>query len=60
MCELPPATAEKHLRETLRVQADTMARRGILATTIDIEIRALECAVRAALWRQVLTPGGAA
>jgi Family of unknown function (DUF6074) len=55
---LPHKTAEKLLAATLRQQAEVMARRGIAAAVIDAEIRSLENAIRAELWRQVLLRPG--
>lgn len=60
MANLPQKTAEKHLAYQLKVQAQTMARRGIPFTTIDNEICTLENAIRAELWHVVLSRGGAA
>lgn len=55
-----PDVAEKHLRAAIKVQRDTMQRRGIAPEAIDEQLRAVELAIRAALWSEVLTPGGAA
>lgn len=55
-----PATGEKLLAHQLRLQASTMARRGIAPETIAAECKALESAIRAELWRAILQPGGAA
>jgi Family of unknown function (DUF6074) len=51
-------TAEKLLAATLRQQTEVMARRGIPAAIVEREIRSLESAIRAELWRQVLLRPG--
>ena len=58
--ELSPDAAESHLRRQIDVHAAAMARKGIAAGRVTSEGRALEAAVRAAVWREVLTLGGAA
>ncbi len=55
-----PTTGEKLLAHALRQQAATMNKRGISSAIIEHEVGALECAIRAELWRVVLQPGGAA
>jgi hypothetical protein len=55
MAELSPKAAEKHLAAQLALQARTMARKGIAAEAIEREQEGLETAVRAILWRVVLT-----
>jgi hypothetical protein len=60
MATLPPATAEKHLAQQLRVQVETMQRRGITSDLITTQVRALETAVRCELWRMTILEGGAA
>jgi acetyl-CoA carboxylase alpha subunit len=60
MAILPQKTAEKHLAHQLQIQAQTMAKRGIVADVIEEEIRALESVIRAELWYVVMTGGGAA
>lgn len=54
-----PATAEKHLTYQLDLQRKTMKRRGIAPATVAAEVEALESAIRRAMWRSVLIPGGA-
>ena len=56
MAELSDTHAEAHLRQQLRLQAETMERKGVDERTIAREVRSLELAIRAELWRQVLTP----
>ncbi len=61
MAEFNPAAAERHLERLLRDQSDLMRRRGISEAVIAGEARAVECAIRAALWHLVMrNPGGAA
>ena len=62
MADLSEATAEKHLAAQLDIQRTTMARRGIAPELVEVQLRALECAIRCELWREILTPdsGGAA
>jgi hypothetical protein len=56
---LPLSCAEKHLAHQLRVQADTMKRRGIAPDLINAQIRSLETAIRREVWRVVPLEGGA-
>lgn len=51
-------TAEKLLAATLSRQAETMARRGIAAAVVERETRSLENAIRAELWRLILSRPG--
>ena len=60
IADAAPKTGEKLLAHALRQQAAAMTRRGIPDGVVDRECRALECAIRAELWRVVLQPGGAA
>ncbi|MBB5754344.1 DUF6074 family protein [Prosthecomicrobium pneumaticum] len=60
MAESAPSTAEKLLAHQLRIQTDTMRKRGIDERLIEQERRAIEGAIRGELWRVVLTPEGAA
>jgi hypothetical protein len=60
MATLPPASAEKHLAHQLRVQAETMQRRGIRTALITAEVRALEIALRCEFCRVTSLKGGAA
>jgi hypothetical protein len=57
MADLPPRQAEAYLSQQLRVQGDTLRRRGIAESAIAREIRSLESTIRAELWRCVITPG---
>jgi hypothetical protein len=60
MAALPVAAAEKHLAYQLRVQAETMERRGIAPDLIGPQVRWLETAIRCELWRATILEGGAA
>jgi hypothetical protein len=50
---LSPAAAERHIRQQLKVQAQTMRRRGIDERLIAREIDCLEASIRATLLRDV-------
>jgi hypothetical protein len=59
----PVAAGEVHLVQQLRRQAVVLQRKGVEAALIRRELRAVETAVRAGLWRAVFdteSPGGAA
>jgi hypothetical protein len=60
MASCSARAAETHLRTQLDVQRRTISRRGIEPELIEAQLRNLEAAIRAELWRRVLTPGGAA
>ena len=60
MAELREAGAENHLRHQLRVQADVLARRGVLPEVIEEQVSAVEVATRVELARLQATYGGAA
>lgn len=49
---------ERHLTHQLRVQREALERRGIDPELICAEITSLEAAIKAALWKAVLAPGG--
>ncbi|GGC70776.1 DUF6074 family protein [Chelatococcus reniformis] len=54
------AQGEKYLANTvLKVQRETMLRRGVGSPVVEQEMRALELAIRAALWRVVMEGGAA-
>jgi hypothetical protein len=57
MADLSPAAAERHLQQQLKIQGDTMARRGISEDLITEQRSRLEKAIRTDLWRLVLCPG---
>lgn len=58
--DMAPSTAEKQLRALLKRQGDVMIKRGFAPEVVQAELYALECRIRAEMWRVVLTPGGAA
>jgi Family of unknown function (DUF6074) len=58
MAKLSPAQSEAYLRHVLRLQRQTMRRRGSSEAVVARELRRLEAAFRAELWRQILTPVG--
>jgi hypothetical protein len=51
-----PVFAEKHLEQQLERQAKAMRRRQVSDSDVGRELPALEFAIRAELWRQVLYP----
>ena len=53
-----PAAAERHIEYQIKVQADTMRRKGVEEALIRRELRCMEAAVRASLQRLLM--GGAA
>jgi hypothetical protein len=56
MATRPLAAAEKYLQQELRRQINVLHRKGCPDRVVEREVRALESAVRAELWRFVLTP----
>jgi Family of unknown function (DUF6074) len=52
----PMALAERYLQQQLRRQVDLLHRRKVPDRIVEREVRALELAVRAELWRLLLTP----
>ncbi|MEE7441865.1 DUF6074 family protein [Methylobacterium oryzae] len=52
--------AEDHLQRQLTIQRETLQRRGVAADAIRAELQAIEENIRAACWRLLLAPGGAA
>jgi hypothetical protein len=62
VANLSHMAGEKHLAAQLKIQAETMARKGIAPGLIAADLKSLECAIRAELWRLVMMtkPGGAA
>lgn len=57
---LSPEAGEGHLSRQLKIQRDTLARKGVAAGVIDVELKSLESAIRVALWRTIITPSGGA
>jgi Family of unknown function (DUF6074) len=51
--ELRQESGEAHIRRQLEAQRQVMSRRGIALGLIEREVRALEGAIRAAMWRQI-------
>jgi Family of unknown function (DUF6074) len=56
MLSRSPAEAEAHLAFERRRHRRLLTRRQIPAAEIDVQIRALQAAVRAELWRLVMAP----
>ena len=54
-----PRAAEKLLEHAIKIQVETMTRRGIAPSLIAREAKAFEGAVRAELWRRAM-PGDTA
>jgi hypothetical protein len=57
MAARPPGEAQAYLELAIRRQRDALLRKG---DVVERDMKALECAIRCALWRSVLTPDGAA
>jgi hypothetical protein len=47
---------ERHLRRQLLIQFDALERKGVACETIEREVLTLGSAIRAALWKAILTP----
>jgi hypothetical protein len=60
MLNRSPAEAELYLQGPIRRQRATFDKKGIQADLIESDARALEAAIRVAIWRSVLTLNGAA
>jgi hypothetical protein len=56
MARCSPVKADAHLRQQLRVQAETMRRKGISEDVVADEVRRLETAIKNELWTCVLLP----
>ena len=55
---LKPEKAEQHIARQLQCQADALHRRGVSNDVIAHELKAMEAAIRAAMWNVVFdTPG---
>jgi hypothetical protein len=52
-----PEVGERYLDRQLQIQFENLQRRGIDLDTINREIVAMDAAIRAALWRAVVTRG---
>ena len=57
---MKPESGERHIVRAVDQQREIMARKGVAPDIINRECASLEAAIRTALWRAVLTPGGAA
>ncbi|WP_283806088.1 DUF6074 family protein [Bradyrhizobium sp. LTSP849] len=51
-------SGERYLSRQIEQQRGIMIGRGIAPQTVQRELKALERAIRAAMWGAVLTPGG--
>lgn len=60
MAAMSQTAGERHLERLLRDQMEISRRRGIPEEVIADEARAVEAAIRAALWSVILFEGGAA
>lgn len=60
MLTLPANHAEGHLREQLRRLEDGLRKKGVVDALIRAEVGSYEGAIRAHLWRLLLSEGGAA
>jgi hypothetical protein len=52
-----PEVGERYLDRQLQIQFENLQRRGFDLDTINREIVAMDAAIRAALWRAVITRG---
>ena len=55
-----PEAADRYLEHQLRIQAQTMTRKGLELWVVEYEIHALEAAIRRELYSSQQRPGGAA
>lgn len=53
-------SGERHIVRTIQQQADVLTRKGVDPVRVQRETTALEAAIRAAMWRQTFSSGGAA
>ena len=60
MADMRPEVADGHLRRQLDIQRDALRRKQVPEANIAIELRRLESAVRAALWKVIFAPGSRA
>ncbi len=58
--ELTNDAGQRYIAHQVDVQAAAMRRKGIDEDLIARESRCLEAAIRASLWRLIITPGGVA
>lgn len=57
---MPKQEAEKHLAYLLRLQGETLAKKGIEAAEVERQVSTLETAIRCEIARHLVTCGGAA
>ena len=57
---MKPESGERHILRQVDQQRDILLRKGVSPEFVQRECGSLEAAIRAALWRGVLTPGGVA
>ena len=57
VAELNPDAGDRHIKHQLKIQRDIMLRKGVAEEIIESELKAMDRAVRCALWRAVITPG---
>ena len=57
---MKPESGERHILRTVEQQREILLRKGVQPDSVHRECMSLEGAIRAALWRAVMTPGGAA
>lgn len=55
---LAPDAGEQHVQRNLRALGMTLAEMGVDTAAANRELRRFEAAVRAEIWRRVLTPDG--
>ncbi|WP_336490872.1 DUF6074 family protein [Methylobacterium nigriterrae] len=60
MTTVPANHAEGHLREQLRRLEDSLRKKGVAEPLIRSEVASYEGAIRAHLWRLLISHGGAA
>ncbi|MCK1474904.1 MULTISPECIES: DUF6074 family protein [unclassified Bradyrhizobium] len=54
----PAEQGEQHVRRNLSALRKNLEDMGVDQIAIDVEVRRVEAAVRAEIWKQVLLPGG--
>lgn len=57
MAGMRPVPAEGHLGRQLDIQREVLLRKQVPPAVVEQELRQLASAIRAALWKAVLTPG---
>lgn len=57
VARLTPESAERHIRQQLKVQGQALHRRGIEENRITQELQNMETAIRATLWNAIVTHG---